>query len=224
MFRKRLTSILLASALVFAQTSPVMADTRDQIASARAEKSEAESDLAAASNLIDTMQSEQNELQSYLDDLNTQLTDLSASLEDLNSQITVKKTEIEITKASVERAKLEEQSQYEDMKTRIKYMYENGNADVFVSLLETKDITEFLTRAHNISEMTSYDRERLEDYKKAKEVVIKQETELEEEQQSLESLKAEQEATKAEVQNLADTTGAQIAEYTSKISEEEMQR
>ena len=179
MFRKRLTSVILAMSLVCAGTVSTYADTRDEIASAQAEKSEAESSLAETNSRIDVLQSEKSELQSFRDDWNTQLTDLSNELTDLNNQIEVKKTEVEMAKASVQRAKIEEQSQFEDMKNPIRYMYEKGSTDFIVSLLETRDITDFLTRAGRIQEMTAYDRERLEDYKAAKAAVETQQATLE---------------------------------------------
>ena len=180
MFKKRVTSIILAAALTVSMVIPAYADTQTDITNAEAAKQAAEASLSDANDKIDDMQSAKKDLQSYLDTLNAQLTELSDSLTDIASQMDQKQTEIEITKAAVERAKTEEQAQYDDMKARIKYMYENGKQDFVVSLLESRNITDFLNKAAQISELSSYDRNRLADFQNAKDIVIKQEAALEE--------------------------------------------
>ena len=191
MRRNRIVSIVLAAALTVSQAAvPAFADTRAEIAAAEASKNEAQSSLDEAQSNISSLQTEKTELETYLNELNTQLTQLSTDLTTINDSMIDKQVEIEITQVAVERARTDEQSQYNAMKTRIKYLYENGSTDFFTTLLEAKSFTELLNKASQIIEMTTYDRKKLNDYKEAKAVVEEQEATLVAEQESLAALKA----------------------------------
>ena len=52
------------------------------------------------------------------------------------------------------------------MKLRIQYMYENSNQSYISMFLEAKSFSEFLSQAENFSQLTKYDRQMLEEYKK----------------------------------------------------------
>ena len=224
MLKKRLMTFMLATAMTVSLAMPAMADTETELANARAKKSAAESDLSAANSKIDDLESKKSELQSYLTELNGKLGQLSDEMDTLSTQLTEKTIEVEITKGAVERAKTDAQKQYKDMCTRIKYMYEHGKGDLLVSLLEADDLTEFLNKSNQITEMTTYDRNRLADYKETLEIVENKEEELIAEQANLENLKSQNEAKQAELKTLAEKTDADIAAYTADISAEELER
>ena len=223
MRRKKIVSIILAAALTVSQAVvPAFADTRADIAAAEASKNEAQNSLDEAQSNINNLQTEKTELETYLNELNAQLTQLSTDLTTINDSMIGKQVEIEITQVAVERARTDEQSQYNAMKTRIKYLYENGSTDFFTTLLEAKSFTELLNKASQIIEMTTYDRKKLKDYKEAKAVVEEQEAALVAEQESLAALKTEHETRKTEVENLVATTDETIAQYAQNISAEEL--
>lgn len=86
------------------------------------------------------------------------------------------------------RLRLRKIDQYESMKKRIKYMYENGNTKFVDILCQSKDISEFLNNAEYISTISSYDREQLVAYQQIRKKVQEQQTALEEEYAKLEDL------------------------------------
>lgn len=223
MFKKRLTYTILAAVLAVSMCLPAMADTKDEIAAAESAKSEAEAELARTNDKIDGLEAKTDGLEKYLGELNGQMGELSAQLTSLSDQISAKEVEIEMTKGAVERAKLEEQSQYEDMKGRIQYMYENGTTDFLVALLEAESLTEFLNKAAQIQAISEYDRNRLEDYKEVKNAVIEQEAVLEEEQLTLLDLKEEAEVNRTEIATLVDSTQEELDTYLASLSEEELE-
>jgi peptidoglycan hydrolase CwlO-like protein len=202
MLKKRLMTFMLATAMTVSLAMPAMADTETELANARAKKSAAESDLSAAASKIDDLENKKSELQSYLTELNGKLGQLSDELDTLSTQLTEKTTEVEITKGAVERAKNDAQNQYKDMCMRIKYMYEHGKGDLLVSLLEADDLTEFLNKSNQITEMTTYDRNRLADYKESLEIVENKEEELVAEQANLENLKSQNAALASQIEEL----------------------
>ncbi|MCR5295353.1 MAG: hypothetical protein K6E30_09330 [Lachnospiraceae bacterium] len=224
MFFKKLTCSLLAASVCAAMATSVFADTEADIANAQALKSAAEASLAEADSSIGDMKAEQSQLMKYLSELNAQILALDTSLTEISGKMDTKETEIEMSKAAVERAKLEEQKQYTKMKNRIQYMYENGSSDFLVDLLNSESVGELLDKADHFSEVTTYDRRKLDAYQDAKQVVIEQEKALEKEQQSLEELKKDYEAKQAEVEALADSTEGKISEYSDSIASAEFNR
>lgn len=238
MFFKKLICTLLAAAVITGTVLPVYAEgegtaeiaeaeagiaaAEAEIAEAETEKSAAETDAQAAADRISVLKTEQTALQAYLDELNAELVALDQSLTQIQSEMETKETEIEMSKAAVERAKIEEQNQYDEMKKRIQYMYERSSSDYLVSLLNSSTVREFLNRADHFQEVNEYDRGRLADYQEARQIVMKQQETLEQEEASLEVLKSEYETKQAEVESLANTTGAKIVEFTQNISNEEL--
>lgn len=223
MFKKRLTVLCLTMTMAVSMAHPVMADTQSDIANAQSAKNAAESSLDNTNQQIEDMQSQKDDLQTYLLDLNTQIENLSDNLTDLDNQINQKNIEIENTKAAVVRAQDDEESQYSAMETRIQYMYENGSTDLLTTIVESESITDFINRVDEISAMNDYDRSCLEDYKTAKATVEQKQSDLEDQQGTLESLKNNAEVQKNAVSQLAATTDDKISEYTANISDAELE-
>ena len=53
-------------------------------------------------------------------------------------------------------AQIDENNQYEDMKKRIKYMYENGNAEFLEILFQSETLSDFLNNAEYISTISAF--------------------------------------------------------------------
>ena len=77
--------------------------------------------------------------------------------------------------------------QYEDMKMRIRYLYENGTPSMLELLLTSQSFADFLNRSTYASQMTSYDRQMLDEYIAQKEAVEQKKAELELEEEELQA-------------------------------------
>lgn len=115
------------------------------------------------------------ESEAYLEELNAQLTDLKNSLEELQQQSADKQAELEKVQAELEKAKDQEKEQYEDMCLRIQYMYEQSNSGYLEVLFDSGSFSEFLNRAGNISQITQYDRDMLDEYQATKHTIAEHE-------------------------------------------------
>ena len=85
-----------------------------------------------ATDSIESLESQTSALENELAGINQDILDLSNQISDTEMQIEILNSSIDKTQDDLLDAEEKENKQYEDMKTRIKYMYENGNA----SLLE----------------------------------------------------------------------------------------
>ena len=72
------------------------------------------------------------ELQTELEGINQEMLSISDEIQSIEMQSAIMSGEILRTEEALSSAKANEEQQYEDMKARIKYLYETGNA----SLLE----------------------------------------------------------------------------------------
>ena len=116
-----------------------------------------------------------------------------------------------------------ENSQYESMKLRIRYMYERGETSFLNMLMESRNISDMLNRAEYISQISSYDRQKLTEYAEEKERIADQEAKLEEERGQLLSLQEATEAKQASVEKLMEEKTAELANYEGQIASAEGQ-
>ena len=76
---------------------------------------------------IENIQSQQQELQSQIDALDADLVNIIMNLDILEGELSDKQTELDNVTAQLAQAQEDEQNQYDAMKKRIVYMYENGD-------------------------------------------------------------------------------------------------
>lgn len=223
---KRFFPLLLAGALSISVTANVSASSaQEELADAQAEKAWAESLLAQEEANMASLESKKQELENYLWELNQQYEELTASVSELGIQAAEKEEQLKVLEQNLEEARAASEKQYEDMKKRIVYMYENGSASMLELLLSSQDLTQFLNRADNIAQISKYDRDMLEKYKALQNEIKAQEETAEAEAAAVNALLAEKSAKQREVKELTASTSENIQSYIYQISssQEEIQ-
>src|SRR5699024_793737 len=140
--------------------------------------------------------------------------------------------EIEQTKAELAEAEADRDQQYEDMKLRIQYIYENGGSAGWAQmLLSENDLTSILNKAEYTQKLYDYDRESLEEFKAIVQQVkdlgdrlASEKADLEvmqndykEQEATLEAALEEKKATSADYENQIAVAQEQAAEYKALI-------
>ena len=155
-----LKRIFAAAALVCCLTvTTAYADvTQEDIDNAKNQINNLKNQQKDAQDAVDDINGKKGQLESDLNNLNGQMTNIVSSMNALESQINDKKKElsdledeIDQTQDNLEAAKQQSASQYEDMKIRIRYMYENGNTPMLEMLLSASSFSDFLNRTEYIS-------------------------------------------------------------------------
>lgn len=207
-------------ALAASIQSPVNASSSSSsLKDAQDEKEQLEQELAAVQETIQDLKSSQGDVEEKVAELNQQLIDISARITDLENQLTEKSQDIINTQAELEAARQQEAQQYEDMKTRIQFMYENGQDSYLETLLSAQNIGEFLNAAEYISQIQSYDRQKLTEYEETVESISNMEAQLEAEYADLEALKATVENDKETVASLMRQKEIELADIADDINE-----
>jgi septal ring factor EnvC (AmiA/AmiB activator) len=151
--------------------------------------------------------------------LTEQLETIVAEMEEIEQKIDAKGDEIQEKEEELVQAKLDENTQYSDMKKRIKYMYENGNEQFIEILCESKTIGEFLNRAEYISTISSYDRNMLLEFQQVVDEVAQQEEDLQAEYDDLGSMQTELITKQEDLQQLVTDKASEIAALSSELTE-----
>ena len=180
---------------------------------------------AQASSISET-QKKGEELQSQKDSaeaekaaLTKQLNDLIDEMDKTTEDINTKQEEIDAKETELIQAQIDENNQYESMKKRIKYMYENGNTQFIEVLLESKSIGEFLNNAEYIAQISDYDRQMLKEFQQTVQDVDDQKTALESEKTELETLQTQLESKQNEVSTLISEKADLIGDLETAIGE-----
>ena len=199
--KKRLLSLLLAGVLCLGMVQPVRAD---EVADAKKKQEALEEEKKKA-------EQEQAELSQELDSIMEKMQKTQQDLSDKEQEINVAETDL------VE-AKAKENDQYESMKLRIKYMYENNNTELIEILVTSKSMSELLNKIEYIQQVTEYDRNMLKEFQKIREDIEKKEEALKEEYAQLETLRDQLQNEQTEMQALLDEKNIQIDNLSSEIS------
>lgn len=165
---------------------------------------------------IDSLQSEKNTIQSYINQLDKQMSTLSSELAGFEEKIEEKISDIEDTKAQLEETQIACDEQYDSMKMRIQYIYENPSESLIEMLCNSANIAEFINRADGVASMSDYDRRMMEKLIDTKEEIAFKEETLEAELEELEMMQAELETQKKKVN---DSINAKKGELSSKAAE-----
>ena len=162
MKKRKVLSLLLAGVVAMSSVVPVLgATTQEKIEAAQSEKAETQSNLAATQERIQSLESQKADLEQYLADLDSQYDTLTEGIEELTVKAGEKSEELKKVKKDLKKAKEKEAKQYESMKLRISYMYENGQDSLLDILCESTSFADFLNRAENMSIVAEYDRNML---------------------------------------------------------------
>lgn len=213
--RKRLIAAVMAGVIGFACFYSADASV---IKDAQKKKNEAQQNLDNINQEINNIQSEQSKVKSQMAAYDEQLMSLLTDMELLKTDIDNKEGEIDQAKTDLAAAQEKEQKQYEDMKKRIQYMYENGDDTFIDALVESEDISDFLNRVEYVSEVYSYDRELLVAYQETVQQVADLEAQLEQELADMEELKQSYEQQEASLNQVINEKKAQIADFDSQLS------
>lgn len=216
--KKVMISVLFLSFFV---SFPVFADTQDKIDATNQKIDDLTQQKEDAEQQIEDLNQQRSDMEGKLSSLNQKLSDVSGSLEEIQNNVVAKNKEIEDTKSALVKAEEKSASQYEAMKLRIQFMYENGDQSIMALLFESESISDLLNKADYVEEISSYDRDMLIQYQKTQEDIVNKKTELEAEETELLALEADLKSKQSEVKNLISDTQNTISQYTANISDQQ---
>ncbi len=213
--KRRMFSALLILFLMIQMTVQADTGTKERVDLASKDTGssveELERQREEQQSQLDSLKEYQINLSDELTELNNGLQEISNELTDTQDEIAAKNVEIEAAESRIAELTTRSESQYEAMKKRVQYMYENGNQSYLELLLGSSSFSDFLNRMEYAKSIYDYDRQELSDYQDTLAELKQQKEDLETAKEEL--LAAEQ--TKQEQKSKADSL---VAAQQEKIS------
>lgn len=213
---KKIIALVLALAIVSWQVSFIRAGSLDD---ARQEKEKLEDALDDAHALIEELKGSKSNIQDKVQQLDAQLTEISVDITNLEQQLDDKNTEISNTKEALQEAQEDAARQYDMMKLRIRYMYENRTNSYVEPLLTSQNFSDFLNALEYVKEITRYDRQMLDKYQKTQAAVADTKSVLENEKAELEEMQAKVQKDKEAVSALLSAKESELSNVNQDISD-----
>ena len=181
-----------------------------------------EGEKQGAQKKANGLKDEANKLGSTYTTLNNQLQNVNDEITETQNAIATTSADIEQLQKDLDEAKEARDAQYEGMKKRIQYMYENGTDSILVSILTSGSVTEFVQRAEYASMIATYDREMVQSYDKLQSTIVAKSEELSAKKNQLSAYEDTLSQKQDELDDLVDNAGSQYSAKKGEASAAQM--
>ena len=191
---------------------------------AEKKKSQAEQDLKDKKNEINGLKDQQQITADDIKNKSAKLDEILAAQKKLQKDITSKQAEIEQNQKDLAAAQEKQQEQYDAMKKRIQFMYENSAEDnIWTAIIESNGITDMLNRIEYVSDVYDSDRALMDSYQAAVEQVKEIGTKLDKDMNELTAMQDDYEKQQADVEAAIVALENQKEQYASQIAQAQQQ-
>ena len=218
MSKKKIALVLVIGVLT-AFCGNVSTPMADIIKEQKDEKKKLEKKRAEEAERIEKLRGQRDEIQKAIKELDEKKQDIEVKISDYIEKIA--KTEKSVARLEIElkAAKNVEIEQYDIMKKRIRYMYENGESEYLEIILGSATVEDLLNQGEYMSKISDYDNTLLERYQQAKKIAQAKKIEKEEKLADLNITLEKLEVKKAENERLAEAKNDQIERFAALIKE-----
>ena len=191
---------------------------------AEKKKSQAEQDLKDKKNEINGLKDQQQTTADDIKNKSAKLDEILAAQKKLQADITSKQAEIEQNQKDLAAAQEKQQEQYDAMKKRIQFMYENSAEDnIWTAIIESNGITDMLNRIEYVSDVYDSDRALMDSYQAAVEQVKEIGTKLDKDMNELTAMQDDYEKQQSDVEAAIVALENQKEQYASQIAQAQQQ-
>lgn len=191
---------------------------------AEKKKSQAEQNLKDKKNEINGLKDQQQTTADDIKNKSAKLDEILAAQKKLQKDITSKQAEIEQNQKDLAAAQEKQQEQYDAMKKRIQFMYENSAEDnIWTAIIESNGITDMLNRIEYVSDVYDSDRALMDSYQAAVEQVKEIGTKLDKDMNELTAMQDDYEKQQADVEAAIVALENQKEQYAGQIAQAQQQ-
>ena len=218
---KRMCAAFLVGALAVslagaAAVRPAYATTAEEI------RDKAKEDLENANDQIENIKDSQVNIASDLKAAARQMETLLGKMDQLKSDIKDKQAEVEKAADELVEAKRVEAEQYEAMKLRIQYMYENSaDESLWTAILESDGIGDMLNRIEYVSDLYESDRNLMASYQEAVQIVEDWTVQLAQEMEQLMAMQDDYEKQQDDMKVLIAALEKKQDQYAKQLADAE---
>ncbi len=203
--------IMLSFLLFFLVVDPVSATTISEL---QKDVKNNQSQLNDVNRQISDYKGAQADIGDQIDQLDAEMVSLLTDINLIEDAIAEKEADIAETQVAYDAAVADKDEQYESMKIRIRFMYEQGDTSYLQIFLNTQNMSDMVNKAHYVEQLYEYDRNLLAQYEATVQQVAELQDTLEEEKSELETSKAELKDEQQYVQEVLDQKQQEYDNYT----------
>lgn len=168
---------------------------------------------------VDNLKENKQEAEAVVSSLQEQLTQTLDKINTLESDLEEKREEISKASEKLEEAVNRQVQQYESMKLRIKYMYEEGDTSLLEALLTADTFTDLINQATYVQNIHNYDRDKLDEFVKTTKKVETMKDDLQKEATSIQETQIALEEEKSGLNETISSKQSEIAQLDQSIQE-----
>lgn len=213
--KKRIFSFLLAGVLVLGSGFHVSATS---VSDVKQQQTQTKNKLNEINQSITTIENKRKEVQAQLSNLNEDLVETMLTLELLEADLEAKEIEIEQAQAEYDKYKALEERQYQLMKYRIQYLYENSLTGYLELFLSADSLAEMINRVDFARDIYQTDEEYRAEYEKTKVLTAEHKKVLEEEQAELEEVQEAQQVYKEQLDSQIAVVKTKVANFETELA------
>lgn len=187
------------------------------ISEAEREKQEAEARYEAVNGEAEELEKKKGEAAVQAGQLDQELTDLLTDMDLLETDMSDMTRQIEKEEEEYQKAEEKRKRQYEILKKRIQYIYEEGDVTYLDILLKAKTIGDVINGNEYFQQLYEYDRKLISEYEKTKDDALGRKEVLEERQSELQSLKQEYGVREKTLRNMITKKRAEESDFDRRL-------
>lgn len=206
---------VVAAASVVTAVPTLYADTLDDLKKKQEELKKEQEELEKKSQ---DLKNEKNVTQDEIDQLEKQLKELLDKINELDKQASELTLKIFETNEKLDEQIAIQEKQYNEMKLRIQYMYENQNSDVTESFISSDSMADLLNSIEYYQKIYDYDRDKLDEIEATRLEIERLKQKLEGELEEVKKAEEEMNQKRAEVTELVNQKEEYLASVNSDIA------
>ena len=203
----------------------VNADTtesyQDEIDAAKAAKAQLEKERAELEKKLEGLYQQTEDMNAYIENMDKQYMELMYSIEELEADIAEHEEKLEETRELLAQVNAQDAEQYDTMKKRIKYLYENGETNFLDVLFGNGSLTDMLNEMEYRAAIAEYDNGLLERYNATKLQVEATEALLTAQLEELNAIKETREFELAQLDELIQAKANELDALAASIGVDE---
>ena len=193
------------------------ASAASPISEAERQKKEAEERYEAVNGEAEDLEKKKGEAAVQAGQLDKELTDLLTDMDLLETDMSDMTRQIEKEEEEYQKAEEKRKRQYEILKKRIQYIYEEGDVTYLDILLKAKTIGDVINGNEYFQQLYEYDRKLISEYEKTKDDALGRKEVLEERQSELQSLKQEYGVREKTLRNMITKKRAEESDFDRRL-------
>jgi len=208
---------VLAVSLAYQSASPPA--WASPVTKAEREKKEAESEYQKTDRQVQELEESKSAAEQQEGTLLEELTSLMSDLDLLKEDLADMEERISQTDQEYREAKASQDQQYQLMKKRIQFLYEEGEITYLDILLKAKSIEDIVNETEYAKQLYEYDKNMILNYETVKEEVLERKETLEEQKSECEAMKQEYTAQKEALEQTIEEKKKAIRDFDQKLEE-----